>query len=459
MSRKPNIWIWATAVAIGLLLWQGAGVVWYEAFSAALSSFLLLNFVAQLGKRIVILELIMVLAVLQWLLSAVITYEVFNQYNNLAVLWVTFMTVPADTYFGFVLPGALMLILGLSFPVNWGPLPSHPAVVARAQDYLKDRSHIGIWMSGIGVLVFFAVPYTPMLIRGILSLFSQLLYVGLFYVLFSPKTKYKNLLLGFVLSIMLLNSAMTGMYGEIVFWGAMYIIMHFMQYPTSLGKKVAVFSFALFAILLIQSIKHEYREATWSSGYVRTSNFGLFGSLIADRLSNPSKLMDTEALYEVSIRANQGLLIANTLNYVPKYEPFANGETILSSVAAAIVPRLLWPDKPMTGGKANVQRFLGADDVEYSFNISPLGEGYVNFGKIGGIVFMFFYGLIFNGAFRYCVSLSARYPSIVVWLPLLFIGTLGVETDLLTTLGSLVKAAMFTAFVYWFCGVVLRIKI
>jgi len=459
MSSKYNIWTQIIALAVGLTLWQGLGMVWYEACATAITCFSLLHFVTHLGKRILILELIIVLALLQWLFSAVITYEVFNRHNNLASLWVTFMTVTPEVYFSFALPGTLLLILGLIFPVNWKPIPSHQALVAQTQNYLKDRSSIGIWMSAIGVSVFFLVPYTPFVIRAILAFFSQLLYVGLFYVLLSPTTKYKNIQLVFVLSITLINSVMTGMYGEILFWGALYIIMYFMQYPTSLVKKILVFSFGLLAILLIQSIKQEYREATWSSGYVRSSDFGLFGSLIADRISNPSHLVDDEALFNISMRANQGLLIANTLNYVPKYEPFAHGETILTSVAAAAVPRLLWPNKPEAGGKANVQRFLGAEDTEISFNISPLGEGYVNFGKVGGVIFMFFYGLFFNWAFRYCLFLSSKYPSIIAWLPLLFVGTLGVETDLLTTLGSLIKAAMFTWFMFWFCRVFLRTKI
>lgn len=432
---------------------------WYEAGCIAIFCFLFLNFVTQLGRRILILELIMLLATVQWLLSTVIAYEFFNKYHKQASIWATFMTIPSETYFAFALPGTIMLIIGLTFPINWFPLPSHRTLVTRAQEYLKQRSHIGVVMSLIGMSIFFWVPYTPTIIRGALSFFSFLLYVGLFYVLFSPKTRYKNFVLLIVLSVMLANAAMTGMYGEIVFWGILYLIMYFMQYPASLIKKVTMFVLGAFIILLIQSIKADYRDATWGKNYARGSDFILFGELIWDRLNNTSKLINPEALFAISVRSNQGFIIAQSLNYVPKRTPFANGETIATSVAAAFIPRLLWPDKPQTGGKANVQRFLGSKDVEYSFNLSPLGEGYVNFGKIGGIIFMFFYGLLFNWAFRYCLYLGNKYPSIIAWIPLLFVGSIGVETDLLTTLGSLIKAAMFTWFMFWFCRVFFNVNL
>ncbi len=455
MSLIGNVLISFLASLFCVFQW---GFSWPESISLGLTLSGINNFVAHLGKRILILELMMVLAAVQWLLSAVITYEVFNKHNELAFLWKTFMTISTDEYFAFVLPGTLMLYLGLTFPVNRHPLPTHAAIVERTRHYLADKGNIGLWMSLIGASVFFFIPYLPTLIRGTFAFFSQLLYVGVFYVLFSPKSRHKGLILAAVLSIMFLNAAMTGMYGEIVFWSVMYLIMHFMQYPAPLSKKIAVFAFGLMGILLIQSIKHEYRKSTWDEGMVRNTDFGLFFGLIADRISNPAKMMDNKSMFEISSRANQGLLIASVMNYVPKREPYANGETIATSVAAAVVPRIIWPNKPQAGGKENVMRFLGADDVEYSFNLSPLGEAYVNFGKTGAIIYIFFYGLVFNWAFRYCLYLSATYPSLIAWLPLLFVGSVGAETDLLTTLGSLIKAGMFTAFIFWFCRI-MRVKI
>lgn len=432
---------------------------WYEALSIVLTLGFLIYFIAILGKRIAILEVIILLALLQWLLSAVVTYRVFNEYNDLAFLWKTFMNIPPGEYFGFVLPGTLMLIAGLVFPVTWSKTYDHRALIDRAKEHLLERGNIGLWMSGIGAAIFFFVPYMPFVLRGVVNYFAQLLYVGLFYVLFSKKTRYKGLLLAIVLSITLVNSVMTGMYGELVLWGALFVIMYLIEYPVSATRRIFVLGVSVVVILLLQSIKHEYRLETWGPDESRNADFGFFANLVSDRLSNPSSLVEGERLFNIATRANQGFLIAKTMAYVPKHEPFANGETLLKSAAAAVVPRIVWPDKPQAGGKENVRRFLGAPEVSYSYNISPIGEAYVNFGKTGGIVFMFFYGLIFNFLFHQVLALSSRYPSLIFWLPLLFVGSLKVEGDFLTTFGSFVKGAMFAWIVFWFSRIVLKVKI
>ncbi len=73
-------------------------------------------------------------------------------------------------------------------------------------------------------------------------------------------------------------------------------------------------------------------------------------------------------------------------------------------------PRIFWPGKPGSGGKELIVRFLGApDDLEYSYNLSPIGEAYANFEKLGAIIFMFFYGLFFNWVFEHILRVAIKY--------------------------------------------------
>ncbi len=145
---------------------------------------------------------------------------------------------------------------------------------------------------------------------------------------------------------------------------------------------------------------------------------------------------------------NQGWLIGMTMKKVPSKFDFAYGETIATSVAAAIVPRFLWPDKPEAGGKGNLKRFWGYDLRGYSMNIGPFGEAYANFDKTGGVIYMFFYGLFFNLVLSLILKFSEKRPTIVLWVPFLFYYAIGVETDLLATMGSLVKGLIFTWIVF-----------
>ncbi len=109
---------------------------------------------------------------------------------------------------------------------------------------------------------------------------------------------------------------------------------------------------------------------------------------------------------------NQGWLVAFTMKRVPAAHPFAYGETIVTSIEAAILPRFIWNDKPNAGGKPNLLRFWGFVIYGVSMNIGPLGEAYANFDVNGGIFYMFFYGLFFNYMFSRLLKYSEKRPTI-----------------------------------------------
>lgn len=458
--KRNFVWL---NLAISLIVFFGfsfwVGLPWYEAVVITMTAYFGLDFVFLMGKKIAILEIIYLSAIVQWLAVTVAIYEIFNQHNELAALWETFMNIPAKEYFYFVLPGTIMLIIGLKFPTLWQSPPNHYQLIQNVKIYLQDKGKIGLWMCGIGISVIFFVPFLPEVVRAIFYLFAQLLYVGLFYVLFSSYRR-KTLILIIVLGITLIQSIMAGMYGELVFWSLLFIIMYLMDHHVSIFTKIAIISFSVVMIFLLQSIKLEYREQTWAKGYVRNSDFSYFFQLIGEKISDPASIFEPDRMFNMAIRANEGFWISEAMDYVPKYEPFAGGETILTSAAAAVIPRIFWPNKPRTGGHDNMVRFLGLPkETESTFGISAIGEGYVNFNKTGGIIFMFFYGLIFNFFFHRCLRMAQKHPTLILWVPLLFISPLNVETDFLSTTGALIKSIMFAWFIYTFSRIILRIRI
>ena len=161
----------------------------------------------------------------------------------------------------------------------------------------------------------------------------------------------------------------------------------------------------------------------------------------------------------MAIRINQGWLVAMTMKRVPAKFDFAYGETIWQSVAAAFLPRFIWPEKPNAGGKANLKRFWGYDLVGFSMNIGPFGEAYANFDVLGGIVYMFFYGLFFNFMLTSILKFAEKRPTIVLWLPFLFYYSITVETDLLTTMSSLVKGLIFMWIIFKIYHIAFRLDL
>jgi hypothetical protein len=274
--------------------------------------------------------------------------------------------------------------------------------------------------------------------------------------LYSPN-KYKRIVTPSVVVLMLGQTVVSGMFGDFIFMLACSIVLIFLGNKISLYKKIAFALVGIFFLLVIQSIKSDYRKRNWIEG--GGADPAYFAELIGSRIGDPSSLVDPNEMFFAAVRMNQGWLVAVTMDKVPQKFPFADGETIWESVAASFVPRFLWKDKPEAGGKANLKRFWGYDIHGYSMGLGPLGEGYANFDRIGGIIYMFFYGLFFNLVLSIILKFSEKRPTLILWLPFLFFYAVVLETDLVTTMNSLVKGVFFTWLVFRFFRIAFRIDL
>jgi hypothetical protein len=259
-----------------------------------------------------------------------------------------------------------------------------------------------------------------------------------------------------VLALAVATSIVSGMFGELIYISAMSLIIILLEVRVRFAVKLFVFVAGAVMVLIIQSLKRDYRQVAWKKG---GADFEYFSKLVIDNISEPSMMLERERLFFTAVRMNQGWLIAGTMYRVPSRYPFAEGETILKSVAASVVPRFLWPDKPTSGGSYNFIRFWGVELKKYAMNIGPIGEGYANFGRVGGIIYMFFYGLFFNLMFSGLLKYSEKRPTILCWMPFLFFYAVGVETDLVTTMNSLVKALFFMVITFAVFKYFFRIRI
>jgi len=248
----------------------------------------------------------------------------------------------------------------------------------------------------------------------------------------------------------------SGMFGELIFILSLSLIIILLEIKVSFLIKFTFFFLGIFFILIIQTIKMDYRKKAWKGG---DADPMYFAELVVNTVNSPSNIYTKVQFFKTAVRMNQGWLVAKTMYHVPRLKPYAEGETIWESVAATVVPRFLWPDKPEAGGKANLKRFWGYNLKGFSMNIGPLGEGYANFGVLGGIAFMFFYGLFFKLILDWLIKRALRRPTFICWMPYLFLYSIGLETDIMSTMNSLVKGVVFMLFVYWFFRVFLKLKL
>lgn len=452
-----NIGIALFCVFCGVVCITTDGLTTLENIAVWVSAFFLLTFLNDLGKKIIIMELATIMACFTCLVMPVIFYHVYPKENPIARLWVKYMPIPTDDYFAFAIPAIIAMAIGFRIPLGKLQINKTPKVyMDNVKRTLAQKPTLGMYLIATGVVSGLLDFLSPDSLKQVFFFMAHLTFVGVFYVIYSPN-KYKRIIVPSVIALMLAQSLITGMFGDLIFILACSVVLILLGKKVAFYKKLLVVVAGLFFILILQSVKPEYRKRVWVEGAGASPSY--YASLVMDRVTNPSIMFDPDKLFLVAVRMNQGWLVALTMNRVPAKFDFAYGETIWKSIAAAIVPRFLWPDKPEAGGKANLKRFWGYDLIGFSMNIGPLGEAYANFDVVGGIVFMFFYGLFFNMMLSLILKMTQKTPTLVLWIPFLFFYAIGVETDILTTTGSIVKGVFFTWLIFRAFRIAFRIDL
>ena len=439
-----------------MLCWSMDNLSIWENLSICLFIYFFFDFLLNLGQRIIIMELAIILAALTCMLMPVIFYHVYTKDNFLAHLWDKYMPISSDDYFSYVDPAIVAMAIGLRIPmgkldVNKSPL----TYINNVKKLLENKPSLGLSLIATGVISGALDFLSPESLKQVFYFLAHLTYVGVFYVIYSP-SKYKRIIVPSVIVLMVGQTLVTGMFGDFIYILACSLILILLGTKFQFYKKFLVALVGVFFILVIQSVKTDYRERVWGGS---GADPAYYFQLVSEKIASPSSLFDPTKSFFMAVRLNQGWLIAKTMYNVPEKHEFAHGETIWQSVAAAIVPRFLWPDKPESGGKANLKRFWGFNLVGFSMNIGPFGEGYANFDVGGGIAFMFFYGLFFNLVLSLVIKLAEKRPTIILWVPFLFFYAISVETDLLTTMGSLLKGLFFTWIIFRAFRIAFRIDL
>jgi hypothetical protein len=101
----------------------------------------------------------------------------------------------------------------------------------------------------------------------------------------------------------------------------------------------------------------------------------------------PFNPANPEHLEAVDLRLNQNMLVGAAVRTTPALVPFRNGDTFYAAVAA-VVPRALWPDKPVVAGSGNYvsEHTLIGFAEGTSVGMGQVFEFYVNFGTVGIVV-------------------------------------------------------------------------
>jgi hypothetical protein len=426
---------------------------WYAEISVFLFIITVFAILDKLGKGLVLRELVVLHTIFICLVVPSLGYSVYNYDNYLARIFYRFMLVPQNVYYGFMLPAVCAFSVSMCFPVTVkGAILDEgdwfKKLLQRARNELKASTKSGIIIVVIGVVVFFFITAVPDAIRFAITLFFFSSFAGILYIYYSPAFPTKNILL-ILFSIFIVGlTIQSGVFTVVVYMGITLFSYLFLGRKYALWKKFVVFAVGCFLLFIVQNVKTSYRDITWKGKDVQNKT-SLFFDLAIDNLTNIDKKLDVNGFFPVYLRLNQGFNISLVMKRIPAQQDFDNGSRLLTTAASALVPRIIWPDKPEAGGKQSMLYFTGLKIEGWSTNVSPLGEAYGSFGPIGGIFYMFLLGLFIRWVYKRVFVIAQKTPLLVLWIPVLFYQvTYCMETDSLQVFNSLLKGAFFIWLLY-----------
>lgn len=406
---------------------------------------ILVNLISRIGKSFVFLEFIAFSAVTFWLTTPLLVWELeINKLLPYNLFGVDGLAIKREEYYHFAIPATLSMVLGLylikPMEINMKELTE------RLKKHISEKTgtQIPLQMFAIGAFSYIIGPFLPSALKFFFYLASQLVFIAVLYCFFGKYT-YKKWIYWGAGFLTLISVASSGMFGDLVWWGLVLAIYFMLMRDWSFLKKSMLIILAVFSISFLQTIKIGYRQIMWRKNKQEMGSFHALGHVTLKALTNTNQSRSNPAFKLAVFRVNQAYLVSLVLKHVPKKEPFANGETIFGSLLGSFVPRFLWPNKPVAGGFENIRRFGGYEPYgNTAMDIGQIGDAWANFGYGYGILFLFLYGLANAGLLRWMISSGLNGNlSIILWLPIVFLMLLKVETSVVTTFNAALKGIFF----------------
>ena len=420
-----------------------------SALGIAATTYYFARLVLDTGVDLPFESLILVIASIQWIIGPVMAYAGLSHHYKY------YMYVPESEYMAFVVPAVILYSIGLySFRSNKRiALINYYAGIT--QGIVSRAGFLPLYLVGIGFVFSFLADKLPISLAFPAYLLSNVKYIGLIYLIFAKSQQHRTAILAAALALTFLSSLQGGLFHDLILWSAFIGMYAAYNLRPTLAKKILLVCAALILIFVIQSAKAQYRASLETAGPGLSSFLAAVEQRFEDkeelRASNTEKLVN---------RINQGWIISRIIERVPAQVPFAGGDTVVTAIKSSVLPRILYPDKPIAGGKKNYEKYTGYILQEgTSIGISLLGEAYVNFGVKGAWVFMFGFGLLSSFVIKRFFLLAAKYPTIWLWFPLILSHFVKAETELLVQLNFLVKGIFLVYLFVWANKYFFRLKI
>jgi hypothetical protein len=404
---------------------------WLSFFALIISLQQFILLFNSIGYVIPVRYLFGALMCVQFFIGPMLAYNGLDQYQYIHYR----MKIPEASYFTYAIPAVVSFILGLH--LNAGRLKGE---VINEQDiffFVKKYPKLPYFFIIIGFLSSIIAVFFSSELAFVFYLMGNVKFIGLFLLVLGSK-ELKLLPMMVVIGSIISTSLGEGMFHDLLTWiiftGAVFAIRFKFDFNV---KLIGSISFILIAVT-IQVLKGSYRSATGSG--VEAAGFETFTKLYEQQNEN-SSIFSFERLAPSNVRINQGFILTNIMNMVPAKTPFSNGEEMYQIFEAAIMPRILAPNKLNAGDRTIFTKYSGIKLTEgTSMGLSSLGDAYLNYGIVGGSFFMFLLGLMYSTILGIFQKQGRKYPVLLLFTALVFYFPIRPDCELQTILGHLFKS-------------------
>jgi len=393
------------------------------ATAIGISGYFLIKIIIESTRVFAFREWALFLYAINYLFSPTVTYQ-FDQ-----ALLTYPMKIGAADYYALAIPGFLCFYVGMHLFKTRIFIPRLDKIKRDA----RNNESLLINFVIIGTLLRLFSSVFPGEIAFFIYLVSSIRFVGAFS-LFSANPQRHWKWVGGLLLLELYFGAIAAMYHDAVMWILFFALYYVYSSKPSIGVRLIGLTGCVVFILFVQGLKGAYRSKISETG---TSNLGL----VIETSSNVSGEIGTEDNILGSLnRGNQAWIFASTKDRMDRVGDFQGLHILGIYLESALLPRILAPDKLMSGDKKIFNTFSGHQiNQNTSMGLGIFADGYIAYGYWGVMFFTFGLGLLFSLSFRIIESwakLSEFY--VLMALPILNYAVRP-DCELQTTINHMVK--------------------
>lgn len=415
-------------------------VIPISGFSLLYAFYLIKILFDALGKRLPFKELILSLMGLQLLITPFLEYYYFQ--NEVFGI----MRVDEELYFSYTLPATIAIHFGLNLFYPRNTYEKEIFELLKKREAFNTAIGISLIIVGYGFYMFQNA--VPSILSFVAVSLSFMRFIGFFYIwITGSKLSRIAFIVVFVPFLILIIRAT--IFIDLIVFAILITSVYVMKYQVVKWKIVVISILGFFSIFILQSVKYSYRSIVWSADF-KGSSGAVLADMMYTQVLNINTLDFKTVGGHVNVRLNQGWILTGILENMPANKPFAEGSYIQREVLGLLLPRFLYPNKPVVGDRVKFEDFVGWKlGRGVAMNVGVMGDGYGNYGPQGGVLFCFIFGLSLGYIFKIFYGLAKTYPTLPIWGILIFFYSMRAGNEFYIIGNWIIKTSVLV-FLYYF---------